>query len=147
MRKLKAGFVDRKGVDNRGFRQLDILVPGFVCETPRRQRKPADSLVLGLLLEEVIAGNQGVLRIDGVIKPRANIRVASRNQEALAELHDIESGIENRRLDQFVVIRLVAVPFEEERSLLLYDWSTYAAAKLTNLKRCALARTSCKRVA
>src|SRR5205807_9144359 len=73
-----------------------------------------------------------------------NIRVACGNQKALSELHDIEVWAENRCIDELVVVSVITIRFQQKRRLFLNDRSADTAAKLSDLKRSALAGTDRK---
>src|SRR4030095_10947268 len=121
MIKLKSSFIDGGGVDDRGFRQLYVMVCRDKVITARRQRKPANTVVLGCIAKEVVAHNQRVPRIDRVLETRAYIPITARQHEAQTDLSNSKRGrrCENGGPDQFVVVKLVAIDFKKERRLVL----------------------------
>ena len=95
-----------------------------------RQCETANSVVFRMRLEEVVAGNQRVVVIYGVVKTGPEIRVAPRDERAESNLQRVQQRIQHGRPDQIIVIGFVAVGFKEEGSLALDDRTTDAAAKL-----------------
>src|SRR5216684_3168959 len=114
MRKLKTRLVDRGGVEDRGFGQLQILIRRSKVVTTLRQREAAYAVVLSLVTIVVVAGYQRVVGVYRVVNARAEARVTPWLQKAESDLSDIERRIENRGPHQFVVVCLVTINLEKE---------------------------------
>src|SRR6267143_5079643 len=96
MRKLKTGFVDGGGVNDRGFGQLHILISRTKVVTPLRQRKTAHAVISGLVSIVVVASDQRVVRVYGEVDARTEVGLPPRLQKADSNLRDVEGRIEDR---------------------------------------------------
>src|SRR6266852_3824049 len=114
MRRLKTALVDRGGVNDRGFSQLQILIRRTEVVTPLRQRKTAHAVIPGLVSIVVVARDQRVARVYGEVEARTKAGATPWLQKADSNLRDVEGRIENRGAYQFVVICLVTIDLEKE---------------------------------
>ena len=145
MRKLKTSLIDHRRIQYRGFSHLHVLIYSQQVKGTLRQRKAAKSLALGTK-PVVVVTNYGVLFVLIVIKTRAEEKIASRHEERLSKLLNVKIVIEYGRTYEVVVVSFNASEVEEERSLLLHEWTTQIHVVLPNLKWRALAGIDGKRV-
>ncbi len=96
---------------------------------------------------EAVPGYQGVAGVDRVINARAKTREARRQDDALANLHDVVGRIQNGRSDDTIVVDFVAVHLQKKRSFSFFQWPAQVTAHLANLKRRAFARVNLERIA
>src|ERR1044072_737988 len=135
MSKLKTRLVDRRRIQNRGLCHLHVLIYRKGVVTTLRQIKPLNSKILDTKPVVIITNHECVIRVDGVIKTRAQEKITSRHEERLSEVRRVQIVIENGRPYEFVVVRFDASEVEKKRSLLLHDWTTEIHVVLTDLKR------------
>src|SRR5262249_17178155 len=114
VRKLKTSLVDRRRIENRRFRHLDILVYGERVKAAFRKIEPADALVVRTKTVVVVANDERVVLIDRVIKTRTQEQIAPRDQERLTEVNHVEIVVEHARADEFVIVGFNASEVEEE---------------------------------
>src|SRR5258705_8484108 len=114
VRKLKTRLVDHLWVEHGCFRYLKYLVGESVVITAFSQRETADSVVSRYAVVEAVPGNECVIRVNRVINARTEICKASWHQKPFAQLDEVQRRIQDRRANDFVVISLVAIDFEEE---------------------------------
>src|SRR6266705_5532580 len=94
-----------------------------------------------------VTRDEGILRIDRIVDARAERSESPRHEQSLADLHDVERRIENSGPEQIIVVGIVAVRLEKERSLALLQRPTQIHSRLPNLKRGSLGRTGVEWVA
>src|SRR5258707_845715 len=78
-----------------------------------------------------VARDQSVLCVDLVIDARAEIKAPIWQRHCVAETNYVESRIQNRGVDDRIVIDVALFKIKKERSLLFGNRPAYVAAKLT----------------
>src|ERR1041385_1547379 len=144
---LKAGLVDRRRVDYRGFRQLHVLVCRKRVEAALGQRETADALILDAKAIVVVTKDERVSLVDCVIEARTKKQIAPRHDERLAKIDWIKIVVKHGCAHEFVVVSFNASEVEKERCFPLYDWTIQVHLVLSNLKGRALARRDSKWIA
>src|ERR1051326_8543262 len=104
MRELKASLVDRRGIDNRRFSQLNILINREQVEAAFRQDEPANALVLHAKTIVVVTNDERVVLIDRVIKTRTEEHVTPRDKKGLTNIVHVEVVVGHSRAHEFVIV-------------------------------------------
>src|SRR5690349_17016030 len=106
MRILETNFIDGRRVNYSRLSQLNIVIGRRGRITLGDQTETTQAAKIRRM-EKVITRNQSVLRIDRVVEARTNVGVTRRHHQRLSDEDRIEIGIEDRRIDQRVVVHLV----------------------------------------
>ncbi len=146
MRELKSRLVDGGRVEHGRLGNLKDVRGEARVESALWQRKAIHAAVPGYAVIEVVPGYQSVAGVYRVVDARAETGETRGQHDALANLHDVVGGIQNCRSDNPIVVLLVSVHFQEERSLSFFQRPAKITAHLAYLKRRAFARVNLERI-
>src|SRR6266478_801319 len=146
MRELKSRLVDGGRVEHGRLGNLKDVRGEARVESALWQRKAIHAAVPGYAVIEVVPGYQSVAGVYRVVDARAETGETRGQHDALANLHDVVGGIQNCRSDNPIVVHLVSVHFQEERSLSFFQRPAKITAHLAYLKRRAFARVDLERI-
>src|SRR5437764_14863490 len=129
MRKLETCLVNRAFVEYRSLSQTKSLLRAERAVLPRPKRESAGaSLVTAVLI--FVAGDQRVVLIELIIEPRTEFEAAIRQRNGFGKRNDVEARIENRRIDDCLIVDVALLDVKKERCFLFRDRTAEVAAQL-----------------
>src|SRR5947208_10399034 len=129
MRKLETRFVNSASVENGSLRQTKSLLRAerAVLARPKRESAGARRVTAVLVF---VAGDQRVVLVDLIIEPRTEFDAAIRQRNGFGKRNNVEARIENRRIDDCLIVDVALLDVEKERCFLFRDRTAEVAAQL-----------------
>src|SRR5437763_12876432 len=129
MRVLETRLVARAFIEYRSLSQTKSLrrAERGVLARPSRESAGARRVTAVLVF---VPSNQRVVLVDLIIEPRTEFDAAIRKRNRFGKRNDVEARIENRRIDDCLIVDVALLHIEKEGCFLFRNRSAEVTAEL-----------------